>query len=146
MAKETTESKGGYFAKLKWFSTAKIIFLWKGLKFKRGHDPPTSSAYAPNICYPRISTALVATCIHLFSLPTINNHSVCINTHLIHYNQVHTLLVIAWFQLLLKHGASKDIKDQEGLTPLDISLQQHGDDSSVTKLLQQEGMYDQIAL
>ena len=54
--------------------------------------------------------------------------------------------MIDWFQLLLKHGASKDIKDQEGLTPLDISLQQHGDDSSVTKLLQQEGMYDQIAL
>lgn len=59
---------------------------------------------------------------------------------------MHTLLVIGWFQLLLKHGASKDIKDQEGLTPLDISLQQHGDDSSVTKLLQQEGMYVQIAL
>ena len=36
---EDTESKGGHFAKLKWFSIAKITFLWRDLKFKRGHAP-----------------------------------------------------------------------------------------------------------
>ena len=39
LAEETTESKGGHFAKLKWFSIAKITILWKVLKFKRGHGP-----------------------------------------------------------------------------------------------------------
>ena len=29
-----------HFAKLKSFSIAKITFLWRGLKFKRGHGPP----------------------------------------------------------------------------------------------------------
>ena len=62
------------------------------------------------------------------------------NLHVL-YNQVHTLatlyIVIGWFQLLLKHGASKTIRDQDGLTPLDVSLQ-HGDDNDVAKLLQQE--------
>ena len=40
LAEEATESKGGHFAKLKWFSIAKITILWRGLKFKRGHGPP----------------------------------------------------------------------------------------------------------
>lgn len=44
-------------------------------------------------------------------------------------------------QILLKHGASKDIKDQEGLTPLDVS-KQYGDDSDVAKLLQHEGTHE----
>ena len=39
LAEEATESKGGHFAKLKWFSIAKITFLRRGLKFKRGHAP-----------------------------------------------------------------------------------------------------------
>ena len=39
VAEEATESKRGHFAKLKWFSIAKIIFVWRGLKFKRGHSP-----------------------------------------------------------------------------------------------------------
>ena len=49
LAEEATESKGGHFAKLKWFSIAKITILWRGLKFKRGHGPPgppISAAYA----------------------------------------------------------------------------------------------------
>ena len=45
LAEETTESKGGHFAKLKWFSIAKITFLWRGLQFKGGHGPPISAAY-----------------------------------------------------------------------------------------------------
>ena len=39
---QATESKGDYFAKLKWFSITKITFLWRGLKFKRDHGPPGS--------------------------------------------------------------------------------------------------------
>ena len=49
LAEEATESKEGHFAKLKWFSIAKITILWRGLKFKRGHGapcPPISAAYA----------------------------------------------------------------------------------------------------
>ena len=49
LAEETTESKGGHFAKLKWFSIAKITILWRVLKFKKGHGPicpPISAAYA----------------------------------------------------------------------------------------------------
>ena len=48
LAEEATESKGGHFAKMKWFSIAKLTILWRGLKFKRGHGPPgppISAAY-----------------------------------------------------------------------------------------------------
>ena len=37
LAGEATESKGGHFAKLKWFSIVKNSFLWRGQKLKRGH-------------------------------------------------------------------------------------------------------------
>ena len=56
LAEEATKSKGGHFAKPKWFSIAKITFLWRGLKFKRGHGPPgppISAAYA--ICFQNIA-------------------------------------------------------------------------------------------
>ena len=45
LVEEATENKGGHFAKVKWFSIAKITFLWRGLKFKfkRGHGPPIST-------------------------------------------------------------------------------------------------------
>ena len=42
LAEEATESKGDHLAKLKWFS----IPIIRGLKFKRGHDPPISVTYA----------------------------------------------------------------------------------------------------
>ena len=47
LAEEATESKGGRFAKLKWFwiSIAKITFLWRDLNFKRGHDPSAPSPH-----------------------------------------------------------------------------------------------------
>ena len=52
MAEEANKSKGGggHFAKLKWFSIAKITFLWRGLKFKSVHGPPISVAYAIRVC------------------------------------------------------------------------------------------------
>ena len=40
LVEEAIESKGGHFAKLKWFSIVKITILWRSLKFKRGHGPP----------------------------------------------------------------------------------------------------------
>ena len=46
LAKETIESKGGHFAKLKLFCIAKITILWRVFKFKRGHGPLISTAYA----------------------------------------------------------------------------------------------------
>ena len=39
LVEETTESKGDHFTKQRGFSMAKITILWRGLKFKRGHDP-----------------------------------------------------------------------------------------------------------
>ena len=35
----------GHCAKLKGFSIAKITFLWRDLKFKKGYGPPISAAY-----------------------------------------------------------------------------------------------------
>ena len=37
---EATESKVDQFAKLEWFTIAKITFPWRGLKFRRCYDPP----------------------------------------------------------------------------------------------------------
>ena len=46
LAEEATEIWGGPLGKIKDFSIAKIEFLWRALKFKRGHGPPFSAAYA----------------------------------------------------------------------------------------------------
>ena len=46
LTEEATESKGGHFAKLKWFSIVKITFLWRGLKYKKGHG-----LLAPRFCH-----------------------------------------------------------------------------------------------
>ena len=62
--------------------------------------------------------------------------AICMNIQLVATIQSGSYFT-GWFQLLLKHGASKTIRDQDGLTPLDVSLQ-HGDDNDVAKLLQQE--------
>ena len=54
---ETTESKGGHFAKWKSFSIAKMTFVWRGLKFNRCHGP--LCPYFCHLCHLGITTCIV---------------------------------------------------------------------------------------
>ena len=70
LAEEATESKGGHFAKLKWFSIAKITILWRDLKFKRDHGPPgppISAAYVLERIkmYRGYDQKLIINCLHV---------------------------------------------------------------------------------
>ena len=89
LAEEATKSKGGHFAKLKWFSIAKITFLWRGLKFKRGHGPPgppISAAYA---------VLLILEVQHYNSLLVLNYSLMC--------DKIRMLNDIIWLILLISN-------------------------------------------
>ena len=78
-AEEATESKGGHFTELKWFSIAKITFLWEGLKFKRGHGPlgsPISASYDDSAYISEVSEHVYASLavLHLHSFATATHH------------------------------------------------------------------------